>query len=68
MKTIKHEIDRLMMAQWIESQIWIQWLRNAEMAVCNHRHMEVDANVGPESGIETFYCKRCGYTNTVIYY
>lgn len=47
---------------------FVQSVYNMSLCKMFGHKIEVDANIGPESGSEDLYCARCGYSQHIRYY
>lgn len=46
-----------------------EYIENEKLCAEKGHDWEVENNIGPESGSESFCCKRCGFeTETIVYY
>ncbi len=47
---------------------WFEWLFKAEAAYCDHHFEPHHSHVGPDSGYESFVCRKCGTAHNIIFY
>lgn len=55
-------------AYWDLLQIWPLYALRSLVCVIRGHRVRCESDAGPESGSETLYCSRCGWSSTHIYY